>query len=267
MTKKRVPISAELSTDVMFASDRTCCVCNERGKSVQIHHIDEDPANNVFENLAVLCLQCHDETQITGGFGRKLNAELVTRYREQWYSRVIARREEADRDAVERVVGTRAKSALIGTIEHSEERVDAILEYVNSLPEYRTKLRARLDPELDSGVTARMVQASYDYIDSLRGILVTMAGFYPEGNFDGVDPHRYFSEQVAARFSWHRSHAEPHGPGTGGTIVSVQVVGNVASDVERMVNDMAQSLVGYDDRFDWRNWPSLWNGTSTSASD
>ena len=112
---------------------------------------------------------------------------------------------------------------------------------------------------MDTGVTARVVQASYDHIDALQGVLVTMADFYPSGNFDGKDPHRFFSDQVSSRFSWHRSHAEPDGPGTGGTIVNILVVANVVSDVEKMVADMADSLVGYDDRFDWREWRKLWN--------
>lgn len=259
MAKTRIQISVGLSTEVMFASDRTCCVCNERGKSVQIHHVDEDPSNNVFENLAVLCLQCHDETQISGGFGRKLNANLVTKYRDKWYQRVRNRREKADRDAVKRVVGSKENMPPIGTIEYSEERTDAILEYVNSLPAYRKELWQKLQPELDSGVTAKIVQASYDHIDAFKGVLVTMAGFYPDGNFDGQEPHLFFSNQVATRFSWHRSHAEPDGPGAGGTIVNILVVSAVVSDVEKMVADMADSLVGYDDRFDWRGWRKLWN--------
>ena len=72
-SKSRVPISADLAAEVMFRSDRTCCVCNVRGKTVQVHHIDEDPSNNLVESLAVLCLECHNDTQIKGGFGRKLN--------------------------------------------------------------------------------------------------------------------------------------------------------------------------------------------------
>ncbi len=61
----------------MFASDSTCCVCRERGKAVQVHHIDEDPSNNTPANLAVLCLECHNQTQVSGGFGRKLTDTLV----------------------------------------------------------------------------------------------------------------------------------------------------------------------------------------------
>ena len=256
--KKRIPISDELSAEVMFSADRTCCVCNERGKAVQVHHIDEDPSNNDFENLAVVCLQCHDDTQIKGGFGRKLNAELVVKYRGEWLVRVRKRRDEADQNAISRVSGRKRITHPIGTIEYSEERNDAILDYVNSLPKYRKELWEKLQPQLDTGVTATVVQASYDHIDALQGVLVTMADFYPPSNFDGEEPHRFFSNQVSMRFAWHRSYAEPDGPATGGTIVNILVVSNVVSDVEKMVADMAESLVWYDDRFDWRGWRKLW---------
>jgi hypothetical protein len=60
---------------------------------VQIHHVDGDPAHNAPRNLAVLCLDCHRETQITGGFDRKLDADQVVLYRDHWHESVRARRE------------------------------------------------------------------------------------------------------------------------------------------------------------------------------
>jgi hypothetical protein len=90
--KKRVEIPKEFEAQVQFASDRTCCVCRVKGKSYQIHHIDENPANNNFRNLAVLCLECHNETQIRGGFGRKLNADQVILYRDDWLTQVAKSR-------------------------------------------------------------------------------------------------------------------------------------------------------------------------------
>ncbi len=163
MTKNRIPISADQSAEVMFASDRTCCICNERGKTVQIHHIDDDPSNNGRENLAVLCLECHNDTQIKGGFGRKLNSDLVIKYRDKWLLRVKRRRDEADKLAVSKASGVRTRVQKIETIPYSEERSDAILGYVNSLPALRKELRQKAQLEWGSGVTSRMVAASYEY--------------------------------------------------------------------------------------------------------
>jgi hypothetical protein len=85
-----------MAAEVMFAADRTCCVCHESGKQVQIHHIDEDPSHNEVDNLTVLCLECHAQTQISGGFGRKLNANLIRRYRSHWLTVVQLRRNAED---------------------------------------------------------------------------------------------------------------------------------------------------------------------------
>jgi hypothetical protein len=138
-------------------------------------------------------------------------------------------------------------------------RDNDILTFVNSLPAWKKGALPKYQAEWDTGVTARMIQANYDYIDEMQGLLVKMADFYPKDTF-GDDPHKFFAEQVASRFRWHRAYAEPHGPGTGGTIVNVTVGGAVVEDVEKMIENMALALVGYDERFHWREWPYLWKG-------
>ena len=64
--KNRVTIPKDIADKVMFNHNNTCCVCRIPNKETQIHHIDENPANNDIDNLAVLCLECHNKTQITG---------------------------------------------------------------------------------------------------------------------------------------------------------------------------------------------------------
>ena len=134
------------------------------------------------------------------------------------------------------------------------------MAYINSLPEFKSALYRQAQPNWDTGVTATMVQANYDYIDAITGILVTLASYYSPGQFGTQSAQEYFSEIISSRFRWHRAIAEPHGPGTGGTIVNVTVGGNVISDVEKMVEDMVMNLVGYDDAFDWKGWPKRWRG-------
>jgi hypothetical protein len=94
--KRKTSIPPEKSAKVLFYSDRTCCVCREHGKPVQIHHIDENPNNHEFENLAALCFDCHDETQIRGGFSRKLDADQISLYRDDWYRLVSKNRSELE---------------------------------------------------------------------------------------------------------------------------------------------------------------------------
>ena len=251
-------------TDVVFASDRTCCVCRERGKAIQIHHIDEDPSNNVFDNLSVLCLECHNDTQMKGGFSRKLNSSLVIKYRDEWSDRVKFRRDLADEMAVNRQVSETSLSQQVETNPHSvvqhTQLKDPPMDYINSLPKFKSALLSQAQPKWDTGVTATMVQASYDYIDSLNGVLVTLASYYSPKQFGNQSAHEYFSEIISSRFQWHRTIAEPHSPGTGGTIVNVTCGGSVIADVEKMIEDMVMALVGYDDSFDWKGWPKRWRG-------
>jgi hypothetical protein len=99
--KRRVPLDRKTAARVLYLSDRTCCICRSPGKPIQIHHVDENPANNNEENLAVLCLDCHHLTQITGGFGRQLDADQVTLYRNDWLSTVKRQRGEGHQWAIE----------------------------------------------------------------------------------------------------------------------------------------------------------------------
>ena len=80
----RTPISPELAAEVLFRSDRTCCVCRDRNRKVEIHHVDEDPRNNDIGNLIVLCKDCHSDAHTTHAFARNLTAPLLRKYNESW---------------------------------------------------------------------------------------------------------------------------------------------------------------------------------------
>ena len=127
MAKKRVPIPKVDAARVLFASDRTCCVCRTSGKKVQIHHIDDDPSNNSPTNLAVLCFECHGDTQTAGGFGRHLDAEQVRLYRDDWHQNVAARRVQNYRDTRDRIEQEDKRIRYLTTlIEQLQEHQDYI---------------------------------------------------------------------------------------------------------------------------------------------
>lgn len=90
--KDRISISNPDAALVLFLHDRTCCICRNPGRALEIHHIDDDPSNNSPESLAVLCKLCHQETQISGGFSRKLDAAQVLLYKSDWLRIVQHRR-------------------------------------------------------------------------------------------------------------------------------------------------------------------------------
>lgn len=92
--KNRTEIPSDLAARVLFESDRTCCICRDRSRFIQIHHLDGNPNNNVDGNLAVLCFDCHRDTQIRGGFDRKIDAAQITLYKKDWLIRVAERRDK-----------------------------------------------------------------------------------------------------------------------------------------------------------------------------
>jgi len=89
--KQRIEIPSETAAQVLFESHRMCCVCRKE-KPVNLHHIDEDPSHSNSDNLAVLCFDCHRETQIRGGFDRKLDADQIRLFKSDWLRRVAALR-------------------------------------------------------------------------------------------------------------------------------------------------------------------------------
>lgn len=268
MTKKRVDIPDEIAAEVLFLSDRTCCKCTTRGKSIQIHHIDENPANNRIENLAVLCLECHNETLIKGGFGRKLDTNQIIKYRDEWYQRVKDRKKRADEIASIRTV-TGSTSTMV---EPDKFIVPAEEYFTNSNPalleDYLKEIlnvhRAQLvlaKSRWDSGNTAKMNQGNSEMIDFYSEVLAELATFYPKGHFNKQSPNLFFSELISSRFLWHRSVLEPKGGGTGGTVISTMAGGGVIDDLSKMIIDMVNALLfsyDLDKKIDFLNWKNRW---------
>jgi len=152
----RVPIPENIRTKVLYASDSTCCVCAElgMGKNVQIHHIDGNRNNHTFDNLAVLCLECHNKTQVKGGFTQQLTASVVIEYRNNWNNRVTLRRDSYDETAT----ALRQQPELLSSnlLEHKEPKSPPVA-LINSLPEFKATLLAQVAPKWETGVTPTMV--------------------------------------------------------------------------------------------------------------
>ncbi|MBL8525443.1 MAG: HNH endonuclease [Betaproteobacteria bacterium] len=259
MTKLRVPIPPEIAAATLFASDHTCCYCRERGRPVQIHHIDEDPSNNGDENLAVLCLLCHNDTQIKGGFGRKLNIELVIQYRNDWLTRVLNRRNQADELAAVRMSGPAVLPSESEEDEPLMEPADEkLVSYVSALPKALAEAYRLAQPLRESPNTFDMIQGSYDVIDVVVQMLTHLASWLPEKHFDGRSSAEYFSEFVSIRFIWHRALAEPCGVGTGGTIVGPATAAHVLRDVEQAVAEMVTALLWGREGFGLKSWHREW---------
>jgi hypothetical protein len=143
MTKKpRVDIPVDVAARVLFESDRTCCVCRVRGKPVQIHHIDDDHSNSSIGNLAVLCFDCHRDTQIRGGFDRKLDAAQIVLYRDNW--RYVVARQHFLSEVVreEALQGARSQVELatsLAEIYRENQEYDLLAMHFHSIENYELR--------------------------------------------------------------------------------------------------------------------------------
>lgn len=80
----RTKIPKNVESEVLFLNRHMCCICHEKNKDVQFHHIDGDNSNHSTANLAVLCLDCHSLVTGNRGLGKKFSSLEVRRYKKQW---------------------------------------------------------------------------------------------------------------------------------------------------------------------------------------
>ena len=246
--KNRIPIPKDIAAKVLFLSDRTCCVCNQQGKQVQIHHIDEDPSNNEIDNLSVLCLEHHNDTMVSGGFGRNLDSNQVILYRNEWHARVSKRKEKADEIAsIQTLTGSTETN--IVTIEEIptefivNDNPELLHKYLRKIVIVHNVQLAVAHTKWDTGITPKMNEGNSDMIDFYREILIELASFFPAGHFQKQSPEEYFSELIASKFTWYWTMNEPEGIDTGGTMASTISGGNVMMDLQKMIVEMVESLL------------------------
>ncbi|OYW75279.1 MAG: hypothetical protein B7Z37_14095 [Verrucomicrobia bacterium 12-59-8] len=266
MAKIRTPIPGATAANILFRSDRTCCICRERGIPTQIHHIDEDPSNNDPNNLALLCLHCHEETQISGGFGRKLDALQVVQFRNDWFERVQKRRDTADEIAAAKGAVPANKPSTKSVRRAELPNPQKLKNYILTLPAIRLDAYGRAQSLWDKGGTSTQRQGCYDVVDILEQILITLASWYPLHHFDGLAPEEYFNAMTASRFAWHHARMEPNGYGSAGTMARLFVADAVMNDLEKMVEKMVEPLSMHLEDFDDFQWMKAWKVNSDSSA-
>jgi hypothetical protein len=133
---------------------------------VQIHHVDEDPSNGSFDNLAVLCLECHTETQVQGGFCRKLDADQVILYRDDWFAVVARERAAARTLAAEEHMSDQSDLELASSIAEIYRDADA---YEQLAMHYLTLGNAELrDKYIERAIESGMDDASLIFYRSAQ---------------------------------------------------------------------------------------------------
>jgi hypothetical protein len=82
--KQRRAIPVKVKDRLMVANRHTCCICHEPRHPVEKHHIDGDPADNAWNNLAVVCRNCHGLVTAKGNVGASYTPGEVLRYKLLW---------------------------------------------------------------------------------------------------------------------------------------------------------------------------------------
>lgn len=83
MGKKRSTIPKQTEKRVYQEANSCCAFCSETEVStLQIHHIDGNPSNNICDNLILVCANCHSRITL----GALSEADVVTKKRELFWT-------------------------------------------------------------------------------------------------------------------------------------------------------------------------------------
>ena len=129
--------------------------------------MDENSSNGSPENLAVLCLECHTETQVRGGFHRKLDSEQVLLYRNDWLKVVGRERATARTSEMDERMGDQADIELatsVAEIYRESQAYDLLAMHYNKLE--NKELR---DKYIELAIKAGLDDSSIIYFRAVQG--------------------------------------------------------------------------------------------------
>jgi hypothetical protein len=87
VAKRKNPTPTQRDRLTMKNAGR-CCVCKRRGVGLHLHHIDGNHSNTIDENIAVLCVEDHDQHHRPSKYTKTRHLELSTEklleYKKSW---------------------------------------------------------------------------------------------------------------------------------------------------------------------------------------
>lgn len=254
MAKHRKKIPTTTSDELLYLFDRTCCVCQDPNKGTQIHHLDGDPANNEPENLAVLCLQCHDDATKKGGFTKSLSVGLIRKYREYWLQRVQHKRLiAADIDpvkgkaeeGVETFIDLLRSGSVDDTVDWSPENEPEFSEVDRDQAIRRKRsLHLAAKPALEHGNTISLGEAAHVISAGYKALILELTEFYPEGHFGRNGAEEYLERFIEFLADWTFLSATPT-HGWMGTMHANDCGFRLCRMLDDIAKDMIRTLSGH----------------------
>ena len=131
MPYKRPPIPKPIKRSILTKNLGVCCVCKERGIGTNFHHINGNPANNNEDNIAVLCVQEHDQHHRPNANVKtkhlELGADKIKEYKYEWEQTVEECK--SDHPKILAVVNTYGDYANIHSVRLIVQKVDSKIIY------------------------------------------------------------------------------------------------------------------------------------------
>lgn len=92
LERDRPPIPTNTLHRLLQSNARCCCICRDPSKSIIVHHISpwEKSKDHSIQNLAILCLQDHDEAHTKRTLSRTLSEVEVRAAKKAWEMEIAA---------------------------------------------------------------------------------------------------------------------------------------------------------------------------------
>jgi hypothetical protein len=174
----RTRISPKLVDKMLFESDHTCCFCNIPYKAIQVHHINENNSVSTYNNLIVLCLDCHSRAHTKPGLGRSISYNQLKLCKKDWLERVKKRKELADSIAVLKMTQEMTETSS----DHESNLTYYSADDLHIFKMYLVKIQSIHKGQLlisqacwDEGTTMSMNEGSVRMVDFYESVLLELS--------------------------------------------------------------------------------------------
>ena len=265
MSKQRKKIPKQTEITLLDICDHTCCVCRE-SQEIQIHHINKDSQDNNIENLAVLCLNCHDKAEKTGGLSRNFSPEYITKRREEWIAICEERKEKHVKRKNEKDNKKPANLEPQDIFSQGQPLTTLQIAIINSLPKIKAGLLVKRNKQLSEAVTMStidMVNAYTAYNESLKSILIMVADFCDPRHFEDQSPKEFFEEIISTRRRFFSliSHHHPDSPYMWGRMHREIYHTLCGEDINNLIENLISTFLLEND-FDYKHWKKSWRNAN-----